>query len=286
MNMKQTIDISNIPIAPYTHEEVTTWTRAVLQQDLMHRIATVNAEFVMEAQINTRFREVLNISELNVADGSGILWAAKYLSLPKHGVVGSVWQMVYSGASLILWPSYCKTVIPERVTGVDLMTQLCGLAESEKKKVLLIGGLPGVWERTIAKLNARYPELVVEAVGDDLKFVKNNGVWSYDESLNRKILEKVKLFEPSMIFVAYGHPKQEFWIDDHKNLIPSVRIAMGVGGSFDFIAGDIKRAPRIFRKLGVEWLWRLMRQPQRFSRIFTATVKFVSTIINSKLQKQ
>ncbi len=280
---KQGTNIVGVYIDSVSRIDILRSVRDIFNKSKLYRVATVNAEFIMEAQKDKRFREILNASDFNVADGSGILWATKYLSLPKRGVIGSVLQMVYSGASLVLWPSYCKTVISERISGVDLMVKLCGLAESEHKKVLLIGGLHGVGKRAIEKLNIQFPKLDIDSVGDNLKFLKVNGEWTYDNVVNQSILDTVNTFKPEIIFVAYGHPKQEFWIDDNKDAMPSVRIAVGVGGSFDFISGDIIRAPKLFRKLGIEWFWRLMRQPQRWSRIFTATVKFITTIVQQKL---
>lgn len=192
--------------------------------------------------------------------------------------------MVYMGASLVLWPAYCKTVLPERISGVDLMVELCRLAEKEQKKVMLVGGLPGVGKQAMLKLQHQFPQLVIDAVGDQLQFFKEGDEWKCDEMINNDILERIQAFQPDMMFVAYGHPKQEYWINQHKDVLSSVRVAMGVGGSFDFIAGTIGRAPKIFRTLGIEWLWRLFRQPQRLPRIVTATVKFIGTVMLFKMR--
>ena len=97
---------------------------------------------------------------------------------------------------------------------------------------------------------------------------------SNNDKLNEELIQRINKTKPDIIFVAFGSPKQEEWIHESLKRIPSVKLAIGVGGSFDFISGKTKRAPLIFQKLWLEWLWRLILEPRRIGRIYNATVKF------------
>ena len=96
--------------------------------------------------------------------------------------------------------------------------------------------------------------------------------------------DRIRKANADVVLVALGHVKQEQWIIVNKKNLPTVRVAMGVGGSFDFIAGEVKRAPQSFQNRGVEWLWRLFRQPWRVPRILTATFKFTNFTVRYKLK--
>ena len=104
----------------------------------------------------------------------------------------------------------------------------------------------------------------------------------YDPDANEQIINNINNSGADILFVAFGHNKQEKWIYENLAKMPSVKIAMGVGGAFDYISGKIKRAPCWMRKIGLEWMYRLMRQPQRIIRIFNATLKFIWLFIRYK----
>ncbi|MEA3272166.1 MAG: WecB/TagA/CpsF family glycosyltransferase, partial [Patescibacteria group bacterium] len=99
------------------------------------------------------------------------------------------------------------------------------------------------------------------------------------------LLAKINFARPDIIFVAFGHGKQEKWIAENLNKLPSVKIAMGIGGAFDFISGKAKRAPTIFQRAGLEWFWRLIKEPQRYKRIYNATIKFGLLCLSDKINK-
>lgn len=134
-----------------------------------------------------------------------------------------------------------------RVTGVDLMEKLCSKIAKSPYSTGFYGAQPGVAEKTAECLQKKYSGLKVSYASD---------VWDKSKMKGKKI---------DILFVAMGHPKQEEWISQNLSQLP-VAVAMGVGGSFDFISGVVPRAPHIFRKIGLEWLYRLVRQPWRWKR--------------------
>ena len=157
------------------------------------------------------------------------------------------------------------------VTGTDFMIRLCRLAAEKGYSVFLLGGQDGVAEEAAKRLKERFANL--------------NVIGTYEGDPSRNFQFSIFNFQFSsidLLFVAYGAPKQEKWIARNLPKIP-VRVAMGVGGAFDFIAGKKKRAPKILRRLGLEWFWRLVQEPQRLPRIFNATVKFPLLILRQKI---
>ena len=105
-----------------------------------------------------------------------------------------------------------------------------------------------------------------------------------DEKSNRELIAKINSSQAKILFVAFGMGKQERWISENLPQMPSIKVAMGVGGSFDYISGSVSRAPCFMRKIGLEWLYRLVRQPQRFKRIIDATLVFTYLVIKDKIK--
>ena len=132
------------------------------------------------------------------------------------------------------------------------MDKICQRAAQNDWPVFLFGAGPGVAEKAIENLKSKYSGLRID--------------------------EK----EPSILFVALGAPKQEKWIVKNLKEMPSVKLAVGVGGAFDFISGRVRRAPRFVQDIGLEWLWRFGRQPWRAKRIYNAVAKFPWLVIRSK----
>ncbi len=209
-----------------------------------HYIVTPNPEMVVAAEKDKNFLEILNKAGLSVPDGFGLILASRYLRRP----------------------------IQERITGVDLMLDICRLAEQKNCSVYLLGGGDGVAQKTADTLRKCFPYLKIAGV-------ESGGVIS-DQQLTTNN-QQINFTRPDILFVAFGAGKQEKFIAENLNKMPTIKIAMGVGGAFDFIAGKIKRAPRWMRKIGLEWLWRLLMQPWRLKRIWTATIKFSWEIIRN-----
>ncbi|KGX93911.1 acetylmannosaminyltransferase [Pontibacillus halophilus JSM 076056 = DSM 19796] len=143
--------------------------------------------------------------------------------------------------------------IKERVTGIDMFLALCEQAEIEGNSIFLYGAKPGVADMASENLVKRFPSLKISGVLD-----------GYEKDQDR-IVRTINEAKPDILFVALGSPAQEYWIvENMKNL--DVNVFQGVGGSFDVISGRVKRAPKLFRKLGLEWFYRLIREPWRIKR--------------------
>lgn len=157
--------------------------------------------------------------------------------------------------------------IRSRVTGVDLMMKLVEKASQQGKSIFLYGAKPGIADKAKQKLECLYPSIQVKGVIDgyekDFLYIK--------ETINQK--------EPDILFVALGSPKQEEWIKENRSEL-MVSIFQGVGGSFDVLAGNVNRAPAIFRRLGLEWFYRLIREPKRWKRQLALPIFLLKVIKN------
>lgn len=157
------------------------------------------------------------------------------------------------GIGVILASKIQKGQIRERVTGVDMMMKLCEESAKRGKPIFLYGGKPGVAEKAAAKLQEIYPNIQIAGTQD-----------GYEKDL-QKVRNKINEAKPDILFVAMGSPKQENWINDNRDQLHPT-IYQGVGGSFDVLAGTVKRAPKAFQKAGLEWFYRLMKEPKRLKR--------------------
>lgn len=161
--------------------------------------------------------------------------------------------------------------IGERITGVDLTWELAKIASDNDYSIFLLGAKEGVAQKAADKMKQKYPKLKIAGC--------------YSGSPDEKgIIDKINDANADILLVAFGAPKQDKFIYNNKNNL-NVKIAMGVGGTFDYIAGIIPRAPKWMRSLGLEWLYRLIRQPSRIGRIFNAVIKFPILVIFSRFRK-
>lgn len=210
-----------------------------LDEARFHHIATVNPEFILEAQRDKKFKDILSGADLNIADGAGI------------------------------WFAFLRNFkfLRARMAGADLMFEILKIAEKNNLSIFLAsykGALSG-WKETKKAILEIYPGL------------KINGV-----DLDKKTSQyKLPMLDNSIVFCSLGVPFQEKFIHSLKSLNQGkIRLAMGVGGSFDFLTGKRKRAPKIFQKLGLEWLWRFLGEPRRRAkRIWNAVIIFPIKII-------
>lgn len=192
-----------------------------------HQIATVNPEFLMQARKDAAFRAALNRAALCLPDGYGVLWAAR--------LRGQRFR--------------------ERVPGSDLVPRLSAEAALRGWRVFYLGAAPGVAEQTAAILSARHPGLRVAGCY----------AGSPAPAEEDAIVARIQDSQADLLFVAYGAPRQDLWLE--RNLARTgAKVGMGVGGSFDFIAGIRKRAPRWVQRSGLEWLHRLIAEPSRWRR--------------------
>ncbi len=206
------------------------------------QVATVNPEFIVTARHNPAFARVLAESDLNVPDGANLVRAARWLGCP----------------------------FKERVGGCDLMERISARAAERGWKVYFLGAREGVAKVVAERLCARYAGLQVAGVF----------AGSPDPAEERPIVERVNTSGADILFVAYGAPAQDLWIARNRNYLRA-RVTMGVGGSFDYIAGRVARAPLWMQHLGLEWLYRLARQPWRLRRQL-ALGEFVWLVLSAR----
>ena len=157
------------------------------------------------------------------------------------------------GIGVIIASKLQKGNITSRVTGVDMMDRVVREAARTQKSIFLYGAKPGIADKAAAKLIETYPNLIVAGTQD-----------GYEKD-NSKVIASINKAQPDILFVAMGSPKQEQWIEQYRDELHPI-LYQGVGGSFDVLAGNVKRAPAIFQRFGVEWLYRLLKEPSRLKR--------------------
>lgn len=214
------------------------------------QIATVNAQFIDLARHHSRFAGILDRCELCVADGIPLVWASRLLGSP----------------------------LPGRVNGTDLMIRLSQEAARQGWSVYFLGGRPGAGEAAARHLAQDYPGLRV--VGIDCPPMGFANDPAADAAASRRIEDCA----PDIVFVALGAPRQELWIDAHRHL--PAKVMLGVGGSFELVAGTLRRAPVFLQKTGCEWLWRLAMEPGRlWKRYLTGNSIFVAIVLTQWLAR-
>lgn len=207
--------------------------------DGLHKVYTPNSEIIMAAYKDDNFRDILNDAELLTADGIGVVYASKILGKP----------------------------ITERAAGYDILCEILERIKGTSRSVFLFGGKPGVAEIAEEKLKERYPGIVIAGT--------RNGYFKPEE--DEDIVSQINSSGAELLLVCLGAPKQELWINKYKDKL-NVKVAMGVGGSLDVFAGTALRAPDFYCKHGLEWFYRLMKQPSRAGRML-ALPKFGFTVL-------
>ncbi len=193
-----------------------------------HLVATVNPEFIMRARRDAAFARVLETASLCLADGAGVMWAARRLGRP----------------------------LPERITGIDLLPMLARRSAERGLRLYLLGAAEGVAEIAAERLRQIVPGVVIAGCHAGAA-----GPEGDEESLSL-----MNAAHPDILLIAYGAPRQEFWYDRNRERV-GAPVAIGVGGAFDYLSGRVSRAPGWMRSAGIEWLYRLVRQPRRVGRM-------------------
>ncbi|KRQ87443.1 putative N-acetylmannosaminyltransferase [Caloramator mitchellensis] len=206
-------------------------------------IVAINPEKIMKAQEDSNLKELLNSAALQIADGVGVVIAS-----------------ILNGGR-----------IRSRVTGIDLMVNICKRAAEKGYGVYFLGAKPGVAETAVEVLKKRFKGLNVVGVRD--------GYYKDEAEVIKDIIEK----KPDILFVAMGSPKQEYWIRNNMEKL-NVSLYMGIGGSLDVLSGNIKRAPKFMRSCGLEWLYRLIKEPWRYKRMGVLPV-FLYRVLKERFKK-
>jgi N-acetylglucosaminyldiphosphoundecaprenol N-acetyl-beta-D-mannosaminyltransferase len=236
------ISILGVPIHDVTIEETLALIDQFVREGVPRQICTVNPEFIMLAQKDLEFKQILERSALNLPDGIGVVWASKRVGQP----------------------------VRERVAGSDLVGLMVDRAQSTDWRIFLLGAAEGVAEQASIILRERYPQThIVGAYAGSPR--------PEDEA---DITARIRSSKANVLLVAYGAPKQDKWIA--RNLaLTGVAVAMGIGGSLDFIVGTQQRAPQWMQRVGLEWLYRLVREPWRWRRQL-ALPKFVWAVLRQR----
>ncbi len=220
-------NVLGVKIDGVTMQEAVHRIAGMIGQSKPHLVVTANSEMVMMANRDPLLYEIIERADLVVPDSIGVIWASKALRQP----------------------------LPERVPGIELMQALLEQSAVHQWRVFLLGAEPGIAEQAAEAITAEYKGINI--VGTHHGF--------FAQSELQSVLEKIKAATPHQLFIALGVPKQEKFAAAHlANL--GVPVALGVGGSFQVLAGVVRRAPLWMRKMGLEWLYRLLRQPARISR--------------------
>ncbi len=222
------ISILGVAVDDVTEDEAVDWVDRAIQGGRPAQVVTINPEFVMAAQRRADFRETLNAAGLAVPDGVGILWAGRLLGTPFRG----------------------------RVPGVELSRRLAALCAARGYRLYLLGAAPGVAREAARLLQRECPGLVIAGTCA--------GSPAPDEEDD--LVARIRAAAPHLLLVAYGAPRQDLWLRRNLPRLGAV-VGIGVGGTFDYLSGRVPRAPAWLRRLGLEWLYRLVTQPWRWRRM-------------------
>lgn len=230
--------ILGVPLAVLNREQVRDHVSSWLRGDRPRLIVTPNPEFCVRAFMDPSFRRRLAQADLRVPDGVGLALAARLL----YGVP------------------------VQRYSGVDFTLDLARLAAGQGTGIYFVGGRPGVARQAADTLQRYAPGWRVSGA--------ESGDGPDSPGGTPGTINRIRQSAATIVLVAYGAPRQEAWLAAAAEQLPAVRLLVGVGGTFDYLAGVVPRAPHWLRGLGLEWLYRLVRQPRRLPRILVATVVF------------
>ena len=246
------IEILGTLISNFTMNEAVKIIEELAKERKQAFVVTPNVDHIVRLQNDKEFKQIYKNAALVLTDGMPILWAARFLGTP----------------------------LKEKISGSDLVPEICKLAERKGYKLFFLGGRPGAAQRAKEKLEEKFP--FIKIVG---AYAPSFGFENYPGE-DEKIVKLIKESSPDILLVGLGTPKQEKWIYRHyKDL--NVPVSIGVGATFEFIAGVIKRAPRWMQKSGLEWLWRLMREPERlWKRYLIDDMKFFWLVFLQRMGRE
>lgn len=237
--MRSTIDVLGTCIDLMTLDQAEAKIWRFLEEDKNHMVFTPNSEMIMAAREDEHLRTVLNAGDLNTADGIGVVYASRLLGKP----------------------------LKERVAGFDLAKRIIEKLPQKPYSLFLLGGVPGVAETAKQNLERQYPGIKIVGTHDGY----------FNQQDEQRVIEEINKTNPDILFVCLGMSKQEKWIYHNRDKL-NTKVCMGIGGSLDVFAGKVKRAPEIYQKLGLEWFYRLMKEPWRYKRML-ALPKFAFTVV-------
>ncbi|MCY9666827.1 WecB/TagA/CpsF family glycosyltransferase [Paenibacillus alginolyticus] len=236
------VRIYGVPVSKMSMDQTVAYLTNVIEQRQPHQVITANPIMVMAAQEDPAYLSMMQRAELIVPDGTGVVWAAKYVGEP----------------------------VVERVPGYDLIHELMKVGESKGWKVYLLGASNEVIQAAAEKLRTTYPGIKLVGVRDGY----------FKDEQDAEVIQDILDAAPDILLVGRSAANQEPWIGKYKQQI-GVPVMMGVGGSFDVLSGKLKRAPVLFQKLRLEWFYRLMQEPWRYKRMLLLP-KFALKVMRDK----
>lgn len=246
--MRETVKILGVEIDNITIDEAGQITKKLIENSnkSCEVIVAPNVEFIMAAQKDKEFFDILNSAKLATPDSVGVEIAAKLQKKP----------------------------LKQRIPGQAYFRKVLEVGEKEGWTFYLLGGKGDTVNRAIENIKKIYPDLKI--VGSHEGF--------FDEDSEETVIEEINNLQPNVLFVAMGAPAQEKWIYNHKNEL-KVDVAAGQGGTFDYEAGNIRRAPKWIQKIGIEWLWRLILQPSRIGRMIVLPIYLLKVVFTKDMTK-
>lgn len=243
--MTSSIAIQGIPIANVSMDDAIETIREAAVTPATNHFCFLNADCANLAYANEEYKQVLSGCDGVFADGSGLKIAGQILNRP----------------------------VVDNVNGTDLFPLLCDDFQGRDISVYLLGARPGITDRVAAWIKKKYPGTMVAG--------HRNGYFSEDETSG--VIEQINRSGADLLLVAFGAPRQDVWIHQHLDQL-QVKAAIGVGGLFDFYSGRIPRAPMWMRKLGIEWLFRMLQEPKRlWKRYLIGNIVFMVHVFREKL---
>lgn len=236
------VNIFGVPISKLGFRDTVDQLVAAVESRKPHQVITANPIMVMAALEDPAYMRLMKEADFIVPDGAGVVWASGYVGNP----------------------------VKERVPGIEIMQELLKISEERKWKVFLLGASPEVISAASDKIRQQHPRLQWAGVRDGY----------FGEDQDQEVIAEIRAANPDLLFVGRSADKQEPWIAKHKDAL-GVPVIMGVGGSFDVLSGKLKRAPKLFRSLRLEWLYRLIQEPYRYRRMLVLP-KFAMKVIREK----
>ena len=240
MQKKNRVNILGVPVDMVDKEQASAVFAEIFQQPGCSMIVTPNSEIVQNASKDEELRSLIASADLIIPDGIGLVYASKVMGCP----------------------------LSERVTGIDFLESIIARLAQTGESIFFFGSKPGVADEAADRMKKKYPGLRVAGT--------QNGYFQPEEEA--LIVKQINESGADFLCVALGAPKQERFIAQHRDEFTSVRGAIGVGGSLDVWAGNLKRAPEFYRNHGLEWLYRVIQQPTRFKRMLTLPVFMLRVI--------
>lgn len=217
-------------------------------------VITPNSEIIVNSIKDDKLYKIIQNADLVVPDGIGVVVASKILKKP----------------------------LKERVTGIDLMLSLLEKSSKEDLSVFFLGAKQGTAEAAAKEMIKKLPNLKIAGVHHGYYKGLHSGFDNHDEE--KEVIRLINEKKPDILFVAFGSPVQEYFMAEYKDEI-NAKLMMGVGGSFDVVSGNVKRAPKAWQNLGLEWLYRIIKEPKRLGRSIALPKFAIKVLIHGEKRK-